>query len=142
MKLTPGLFGANTAIVLAAGAPAHGAPAMPAPIVFFDIAGPDLASQSGFYHAAFGWEIAPDGRFSAPVSGRLDGLLRTDPAQKIIYLGVDDVAASLAAVVAHGGKIVQPRLEVKGVVVIGLFTDPAGNAMGLVEMKDGKPKVP
>jgi hypothetical protein len=35
-----------------------------------------------------------------------------------------------------------PRFEVKGVVVIGLFTDPAGNTMGLVEMKDGKPVVP
>jgi hypothetical protein len=31
---------------------------------------------------------------------------------------------------------------VKGVVIIGLFTDPAGNSMGLVEMKDGKLKIP
>jgi hypothetical protein len=31
---------------------------------------------------------------------------------------------------------------VKGVVVIGLFTDPAGNAMELVETKDGKTVIP
>lgn len=35
----------------------------------------------------------------------------------------------------------QPRFEVKGVVILGLFTDPAGNGMGLVEMTGGKPKI-
>jgi hypothetical protein len=29
----------------------------PAPIVFFDIAGPDNAAQSAFYAKVFGWEI-------------------------------------------------------------------------------------
>ena len=116
---------------------------MPAPIVFFDIAGPDGAKQAAFYRDVFGWESGPGGTLSVPVSGpELGGALRADPANKIIYLGVDDVTASLAQVVAHGGKIVQPRFEVKGVVILGLFTDPAGNGMGLVEMKGGKPKVP
>ena len=116
---------------------------MPAPIVFFDIAGSDGARQVAFYRDVFGWVTGPGGTLSIPVSGSpLGGALRTDPANKIIYLGVDDVTASLAQVVAHGGKIVQPRFEVKGVVILGLFTDPAGNGMGLVEMKGGKPKVP
>ena len=35
-----------------------------------------------------------------------------------------------------------PRFAVKGVVVLGLFKDPAGNTMGLVETKDGKPVIP
>ena len=115
---------------------------MPAPIVFFDIAGPDMAKQSAFYRTVFDWDIRPDGGFSAPVTARLDGTLRADPAGKIIYIGVDDVTATLSKVVANGGKVVQPRFEVKGVVVLGLFTDPAGNSMGLVEMAEGKPKVP
>ena len=116
---------------------------MPAPIVFFDIAGPDGTKQSAFYRDVFGWDSGPGGTLSVPVSGpELAGALRTDPASKIIYLGVDDVTASLAQVVAHGGEIVQPRFEVKGVVILGLFTDPAGNGMGLVEMEGGKPKVP
>jgi len=38
--------------------------------------------------------------------------------------------------------VVFPRTEVPGVVVVALFTDPAGNRMGLVEMDGGKPKVP
>ncbi len=115
---------------------------MPAPIVFFDIAGPDMAQQAAFYRAVFDWDVGKDGRFSAPVTPRLDGALRQDPKDKIIYVGVDDVTATLAKITANGGAIVHPRFEVKGVVVLGLFTDPAGNSMGLVELKDGKPKVP
>ena len=116
---------------------------MPAPIVFFDIAGPDGAKQAAFYRDVFGWESGPGATLSVPVTGPvLAGALRNDPTNKVIYLGVDDVTASLAQVKAHGGKIVQPRFEVKGVVVLGLFTDPAGNGMGLVEMQGGKPKVP
>ena len=58
-------------------------------------------------------------------------------------IGVPDITASLAKVTANGGKIHAPRFEVKGVVVLGLFFDPAGNRMGLVEMgPDGRNKVP
>ena len=121
---------------------ANGGHHMPAPIVFFDIAGPDMAKQASFYRAVLDQDVSKDGRFSAPAATPLPATLRADPAGVIVYFGVDDVAATLAKVVAHGGKIVQPRFEVKGVVVLGLFTDPAGNAMGLVEMDGGKPKVP
>ena len=131
------------ALALAAGLVlAHPAAAAPAPIVFFDIAGPDLARQAAFYRTVFDWDVAPDGRFTAPSVAPLPGTLRADPADKVIYLGVDDVSATLARIVANGGKVVTPRFEVKGVVVLGLFTDPAGNRLGLVEMAGGKPKVP
>ena len=115
---------------------------MPAPIVFFDIAGPDLAKQAAFYRTVFDWDVAPDGRFTAPTAAPLPGTLRADPAEKVLYLGVDDVTATLAKIEANGGKTVAPRFEVKGVVVLGLFTDPAGNRLGLVEMAAGKPKIP
>ena len=116
---------------------------MPAPIVFFDIAGPEAAQQTSFYHDVFGWEVGPGGMLNIPMSGQsLVGALRQDPADKIIYLGVEDVAASLLEVAEHGGKVVRPRFEVKGVVILGLFTDPAGNSMGLVEIRNGKPIIP
>lgn len=135
-----------TAIGLAAVQPTQAAPAaggrMPAPIVFFDIAGPDMASQAAFYRAVFDWDVGPDGRFAAPAATPLAGTLRADPAEKVLYIGVDDVSASLARIAAAGGQVVAPRFEIKGVVVLGLFTDPAGNRLGLVEMADGRPKVP
>jgi len=115
---------------------------MPAPIVFLDIAGPDMARQMAFYRSVFDWDIQPDGRFSAPVTLPLGAVLRQDPPDKILYAGVEDVTAALTLIVANGGSIIQPRFEVTGVVVLGLFKDPAGNSVGLVEMKDGKPKVP
>lgn len=117
---------------------------MPAPIVYFDIAGPAEANQAGFYEKIFGWKAGPGGVVSVPVTGsHLSGTLRTDPTAKIIYIGVPDVAATLKEIVAAGGKVVSARFEVKGVVVLGLFTDPAGNPMGLVELTaEGKTKVP
>lgn len=115
---------------------------MPAPIIFFDIAGPDLGKQAAFYRTVFDWDIAPDGRFTAPAAAPLSATLRADPADKVLYFGVEDVSATLAKIVANGGQVVAPRFEIKGVVVLGLFTDPAGNRLGLVEMADGKPKIP
>ncbi len=115
---------------------------MPAPIVFFDIAGPDAAKQAAFYRAVFDWDIGADGRFTAPAAAALPGTLRADPADKVIYVGVEDIAATLAKIVTNGGQVIAPRFEVKGVVVLGLFTDPAGNRLGLVEMANGRPKVP
>jgi uncharacterized protein len=115
----------------------------PAPLVFFDIAGPDDEAQRRFYAEVFGWSAGPTGAIAAPVDGAmLRGTLRTDPAEKVLYIGVDDIAATLADVERHGGATLAPRFEVPGVVVLGLFTDPAGNRLGLVELRDGQPRVP
>jgi len=121
---------------------------MPAPVVFFDIAGPELESQAAFYRTVFGWDVDPGGGFTVPVASPLPGHLRVeagDPAlvaERVIYLGVADVTAALAEVTANGGSVVFPRLEVPGVAVIGMFKDPAGNGMGLVELDGDKAKVP
>jgi predicted enzyme related to lactoylglutathione lyase len=111
----------------------------PAPVVFFDIAGPESAKLNAFYGTVFGWKTDSLGRVN---NIGLDGALRQDPTDKVIYIGVPDVTAALKQVEVAGGKIITPRFEVKGVVILGLFKDPAGNTMGLVEMKDGKPKIP
>jgi predicted enzyme related to lactoylglutathione lyase len=130
------------------GAPAIAAPAPPAPIVFFDIAGPDLTSQSDFYKAIFGWQVGPNGSFSVPTTNPLPGNLRVERptqgplAERVLYVGVPDINATLAKITALGGSVVFPRTEVPGVVVLSLFQDPAGNRMGLVEMDGDAPKVP
>lgn len=139
------LTAAALSVLLAAHAQQPiGAAMTPAPIVFFDIAGPDLGKQRDFYRNVFGWESSPRGDVKVTIGGPpLDGLLRTDPAEKVIYLGVPDIKATEALIAANGGAIVAPRFEVKGVVILGLFTDPAGNRMGMVEMgADGQAKIP
>lgn len=136
----------------------------PAPVVFFDIAGEDVAALTEFYASVFHWLIAPDGGltaevkspplvpradypsasigFSTSVTAPLPGQIRQNPSEKRIYLGVPDVAAALREVEAQGGTIEAERFAVPGVVVLGLFRDPAGNAMGLVEMEGDRVRIP
>ena len=115
---------------------------MSAPIVFFDIAGPDSAALRGFYSTLFGWEIGDDGRFATVSVSPLEATIRQDPAEKRLYIGVPDVAAKLAEIETAGGTVDVPRFEVPGLVILGLFRDPAGNPLGLVEMDNGRPKIP
>ena len=46
------------------------------------------------------------------------------------FVGVQDVAATLDAAVAQGGKIIQPATSVPG-VTFGLLADPQGQVVGL-----------
>ena len=131
--------------VVAAPMPdAHGAP-----IVFFDIAAPDLGAQAVFYTAVFDWTPDAQGGLTVPVASPLPGNLRVEPSsqgtvtERVLYVGVPDINATLAAVTANGGSLVFGRTVVPGIVILALFNDPAGNRMGLVELgADGKPKVP
>jgi len=113
-----------------------------APIVFLDIAGPDLATQKSFYADLFAWRISDANQMNIPVRLPLPAALRMDPVEKRIYIGVNDVAKKLDQIKAHGGTVDAPRFVVPGVAIIGLFKDPSGNPMGLIEMAKGKPKIP
>ncbi|MEM1381364.1 MAG: VOC family protein [Pseudomonadota bacterium] len=115
---------------------------MGAPIVFFDIAGPDEPALRAFYAKVFDWPCGEPGTFVPGNRPNIDAAFREDPAEHRLYLGVADVASSLDAVSAAGGKVEVPRFEVPGQVVLGLFRDPAGNPMGLVEMVGDTPRVP
>ncbi|WP_336981243.1 VOC family protein [Altererythrobacter fulvus] len=133
---------------LAAPASAQAQPEMPAPLVYFHIAGPDLAKQRAFYAGMFGWTIGEDGSLTIPAQPAMSGMLQVEPPNlgpetgSALYFGVVDVTAAQAQAMELGGAVVFPRLEVPGVVVLGMITDPAGNRVGLIEWKDGKPVVP
>jgi predicted enzyme related to lactoylglutathione lyase len=103
----------------------------PAPIVFFDIAGPDAAKLKEFYAGNFGWNIDAASMIKTPA---LEGTLRQDPPEKIIYIGVPDLDAAMTKVTATGGKIVTPKIPIPSGTFV-LFTDPAGNRMGMVQSK-------
>jgi len=115
---------------------------MTVPIVFIDIAGPDDSSLKAFYSSVFDWNADSSGKFSVPVDSPIHGAIRRDPAEKRLYLGVPDITQSLSLVEQYGGSVEAPRFEVPGVVVLGLFKDPAGNRMGLVELEGNKPRIP
>ncbi len=102
------------------------------PIVFFDIAGPDMAKLKSFYADNFGWDIDASGAIATP---HLPGTLRQDPPEKILYLGVADLDAAIAKVKASGGTIETPKLPTPTGETFVLFRDPAGNRMGMVQAK-------
>ena len=117
----------------ALAAPPTAAPRTPsAPIVFFDVAGPDAGKLKQFYAANFGWAI--DGSNGIKTPG-LPGTLRQDPPETLIYLGVSDIDTTLKAIVSSGGSVVLPRTVVPNVVTLAIFKDPAGNRVGLVETR-------
>jgi predicted enzyme related to lactoylglutathione lyase len=54
----------------------------------------------------------------------------------LIYIMVDSVAATLDAVLAHGGEIAQP-IGLDAPEITARFRDPAGNVMGLYQEPSG-----
>jgi predicted enzyme related to lactoylglutathione lyase len=107
---------------------------VPAPIVYFEIAGPKAAALGAFYAEVFDWQIDAGSGVPASSTGGLRGALREDPAEKIVYLGVADIDAALARIEAAGGVVILPRTVAPGIGAYALFLDPAGNRLGLAEL--------
>ena len=113
-----------------------------APVVFFSIFGPEGEQLQRFYAGLFEWTIAPSGDMTAAVWSPLPANIGKGEAETIVYVGVADITATLARVKERGGTIRFPSFEVPGRVVLAVFKDPAGNSVGLVELENGKAKVP
>jgi predicted enzyme related to lactoylglutathione lyase len=54
----------------------------------------------------------------------------------LLYVIVDDAAATVEAVVAHGGRIVQP-IGADAPEITARFLDPGGNLIGLYQEPAG-----
>ena len=101
--------------------------------MYFEIAGPDGASLRSFFKSVFSWEIDDSSTISPHSTGGLRGGIREDPADKVFYMGVDDIDGVLAKVEANGGSVVMGRTVVPDVVTFALFKDPAANLLGIAE---------
>jgi predicted enzyme related to lactoylglutathione lyase len=55
----------------------------------------------------------------------------------LVYVMVDSVAATINAVIAHGGIIVQP-IGGDAPEITARFSDPAGNVLGLYQEPAGE----
>lgn len=111
-----------------------------APVVFFSIFGPEGEKLQQFYAGLFEWKIAPTGDVTTPVSSPLPANIGKGEAETLVYIGVDDINATLAKVKERGGTIRYPRFEVPGRVVLALFKDPAGTAWASSRWRTGEPK--
>jgi predicted enzyme related to lactoylglutathione lyase len=109
-------------------------------ICYLEIPAIDIPRSAAFYHAVVAWQIRRRGdgavAFDDGVGGVSGAWVTGRPPLAspgvLIYIMVDSVAATLDAVVAHGGEIVQP-LGAHPTEVIATFRDPAGNVFGLYQ---------
>jgi predicted enzyme related to lactoylglutathione lyase len=53
--------------------------------------------------------------------------------EPILYLGTDDIDATIARVEAAGGKIVMPKMEIPNNGWTAWVNDPSGNRIGLFQ---------
>ena len=119
-------------------------------IVHIEIPAADPGASGQFYASLFGWSIMRDERFDytmfQPEDGPSGGFTRTGedhadgaqtkPGDVMVYVSTDDIEATLAQVEALGGKTLAPKMELPGTGWLAIFSDPAGNKIGLYTVMD------
>ena len=111
-------------------------------ICYVEVPASDLARSALFYQTVFGWAVRRRGDGSTAfddATGEVSGtwVVGRPPSREpglLLYIMVDSVAATVDAVIAHGGELVQP-IGMDAPEVTARFRDPAGNVIGLYQQK-------
>ena len=110
-------------------------------ICYLEIPAVDVERSAAFYEQVFGWTLRRrgDGALAFDdTTGEVSGSWVTgrppstaDPGL-LVYIMVDDAAATVAAIPAHGGTIVQ-EIGDDAPEITARFKDPAGNLLGIYQ---------
>jgi len=109
-------------------------------ICYIEIPAVEVARSSDFYAKVFGWQLRKRGdgciAFDDGV-GQVSGtwVLGRKPSADVgmlTYIMVMDAAATVKAITAAGGEIVQP-LGADAPEITARFRDPAGNVLGIYQ---------
>jgi predicted enzyme related to lactoylglutathione lyase len=116
------------------------------PVVWFEVMANDGEKLQSFYGKLFDWKIDASnpmkyGMVEAAngqgIPGGI-GQLEDKPWPKVtFYVSTTDIDASLKKATELGGKVLMPRTKLPAGVVLGMFADPEGNAIGLAEEAEG-----
>jgi predicted enzyme related to lactoylglutathione lyase len=109
-------------------------------ICYIEIPAVDVLLSASFYKKIFGWQIRErsDGKLAFDdnvneVSGTwVIGRSPTTETGILVYIMVDSVTSTVKAILAQGGKIVQP-IGMDAPEITARFSDPAGNIFGLYQ---------
>jgi uncharacterized protein len=113
------------------------------PVMWFEVLGNDGSKLQQFYNGLFGWtfEVIQPINYGVAKTGNGRGIMggvgQTFPGTRpwvTFYVETADVTASLEQATALGGKIVTPRTVMPD-VTLGVFEDPEGHVIGLVEAR-------
>jgi uncharacterized protein len=116
------------------------------PVVHFEIMGKDAERLQGYYSDLFGWEFDTDNPMKYGIVQReantnadgvgIGGGVASGPegydGHVTFYIEVPDVEAALAKAESLGGTRVMGPDNVMEGLVIGLFNDPEGHPIGVV----------
>ncbi len=109
-------------------------------ICYVEIPSLDVPRSAEFYAKVFGWAVRTrgDGRTAFDdTTGQVSGAwvtgrrASTDPGL-LLYVMVDDVAATVESALARGGRLVQ-RIGADAPEITARVADPAGNVIGLYQ---------
>ena len=109
-------------------------------ICYVEIPATDVQRSAEFYQQVFGWTTRRRGDGALAFDdaiGEVSGTWTTGrPASPtpglLLYVMVDDAAATIASIEAHGGTIVQP-IGGDAPEITARFADPAGNVLGIYQ---------
>jgi predicted enzyme related to lactoylglutathione lyase len=109
-------------------------------VCYIEMPAIDINQSASFYQEVFGWQIRQRGDGAVAfddgvgeVSGTwIIGRPASTAPGLLIYIMVDSVAATVDAVIAHEGKILQP-IGMDAPEITARFSDPAGNVLGLYQ---------
>jgi uncharacterized protein len=109
-------------------------------ICYIEIPAIDVKTSASFYRDVFGWLIRERGDGSIAFDDRVGEVSGTwvtgrppaTQANLLVYIMVDDMAATIETVIAHGGKIVR-AVGMDSPEVTARFADPVGNVFGLYQ---------
>ena len=109
-------------------------------ICYLEIPATDVVRSSAFYQAVFGWQVRRrgDGHLAfddavGEVSGTwVTGRPPSTEAGLLVYIMVDDAAATVQSVLANGGDIIQP-IGIDAPEITARFRDPGGNVLGIYQ---------
>jgi predicted enzyme related to lactoylglutathione lyase len=119
-------------------------------LAYFEIPADNVDRAKHFYHNLLGWKIAPTKASMDPakmavmeyqdvITGdakegtlNMGGMYKRQMTEQIVnYVMVEDLDKILAKVGKLGGKIVVPKMEIKGVGLTAIIQDTEGNTLGL-----------
>jgi uncharacterized protein len=109
-------------------------------ICYVEMPATDIEASSDFYQKVFNWNVRKRGDGALAFDdgvGQVSGTwVRNRPAAVtpglMVYIMVDDCKATLDAIVAAGGEIVQP-IGADAPEITARFRDPGGNVIGLYQ---------
>ena len=118
------------------------------PVVHFEIVGKDGGKLQGYYAELFGWNVDANNEMGYGMVARDDnktgngdlgigGGVAQGPdgyeGHVTFYVAVPDVEESLQKAESLGGSRVMGPETIMDMVTLGLFTDPEGHLVGVVQ---------